>query len=173
MTAPEPVGLADGGWQRLDPRWLAMARTRALIRVAVWVVLLGGAVLAFVMLGDPGPTAMRFLVGGAVVPVGLVATVSVVVPPIRYRHGAWRVTADGVSLRWGAWWRSEQRVPRSRIQHTDVAQGPLERRHGLARLIVHTAGMHHGELVVPGLDHADALALRDALLRHDDTDAPV
>lgn len=171
MTLEENATAA--GWQRLDPRWLPMARVRAWIRIAIWLAILGLPAGLIWWLADLGRTGTLILAGCVVIPLLVMGTLLVVLPPIHYRHGAWRIDDHGVALRWGAWWRSEQRVPRSRIQHTDVAQGPLERRHGLGRLIVHTAGMHHGELSIPGLDHARALELRDLLLASDDRDDPV
>ena len=44
-------------------------------------------------------------------------------------------------------------VPRSRVQHTDVSQGPLERNHGLGTLVVYTAGTDHAKVELGGLDH--------------------
>jgi membrane protein YdbS with pleckstrin-like domain len=64
----------------------------------------------------------------------------------------------------GVLWRTETRVPRTRIQHTDVSQGPLERSFGLATLVVHTAGTRFAVVDLPGLLTSDAEALRDALL---------
>ena len=69
-----------------------------------------------------------------------------------------------MSIRRGVVWRSEISVPRSRVQHTDVSQGPLQRRFGLATLILHTAGTHHASVSLAGLPHAAALAIRDYLI---------
>ena len=55
-------------------------------------------------------------------------------------------------------------MPRSRIQHTDVSQGPYQRRFGLATLVVYTAGTEHASIAIEGLRHETALAFRDALL---------
>jgi uncharacterized protein len=71
---------------------------------------------------------------------------------------------DGLLLRRGVWWRKESFVPRARIQHTDVDEGPIARRFGIATLKVFTAGSEVSELEVEGLAKADALALRDRLL---------
>ncbi len=71
---------------------------------------------------------------------------------------------DGLLVKRGVWWHTESFIPRARIQHTDVNQGPIERRYGLASLKVFTAGTQISEIEVPGLIHADALALRDQLL---------
>ena len=78
---------------------------------------------------------------------------------------------DGLRIRRGVWWHVETFVPRVRIQHTDVTQGPLARHYGMATLKVHTAGTQQAEIQVEGLPHADALALRDLLLGRDGHDA--
>ena len=68
----------------------------------------------------------------------------------------------------GIWWRSEIRVLRSRVQHTDLQRGPLDRRLGLADLDLHTAGSKNATVKLPGLDVDRAIALRDALLQGHD-----
>ena len=55
-------------------------------------------------------------------------------------------------------------MPRARIQHTDVDEGPIARRFGIATMKVFTAGSEVSELEIDGLSRADALALRDRLL---------
>jgi membrane protein YdbS with pleckstrin-like domain len=74
---------------------------------------------------------------------------------------------DGLMVSRGVWWRSETFVPRARIQHTEVRHGPIARHFGVATLRVFTAGSHVGVVEVDGLESAEAVALRDALLgRH-------
>lgn len=91
---------------------------------------------------------------------------------LRWRCTAWRLDAQGLRLRRGWLWRREILVPRSRVQHLDIERGPLERRRGLATLVLHTAGTRQHALRQSGLDDAEAVALRDALVpeaeRHDD-----
>jgi membrane protein YdbS with pleckstrin-like domain len=77
--------------------------------------------------------------------------------------------ADGLLLRRGVWWRSEVFVPRARVQHTELHEGPLLRQLGMAALRVFTAGTRVAELGVTGLPRESALRLRDRLLdRHGD-----
>jgi membrane protein YdbS with pleckstrin-like domain len=78
---------------------------------------------------------------------------------------------DGLLVARGVWWRSERFIPRTRIQHTDVKQGPIARHYQMATLKVYTAGTHLGELEVDGLTHVDALMLRDSLLGRDGRDS--
>ena len=90
----------------------------------------------------------------------------------RWKATAWKLDDTGLHLRRGRLWRKEVLVPRSRVQHLDIERGPIERRYGVATLVVHTAGTRQHALRLAGLEDADAVALRDALVpaasRHDD-----
>lgn len=88
-----------------------------------------------------------------------------------WKHTHWRLDGDGFNLRRGRLWRSETRVPASRVQHLDLKRGPLQRRYGLATLVIHTAGTRHSAVAVSGLDAGDAERLRDRLAHQPDDDA--
>jgi membrane protein YdbS with pleckstrin-like domain len=77
----------------------------------------------------------------------------------------------GLEIHRGVYWRTITNVPRSRIQHTDVSQGPLERAHGLGTLVVYTAGTQHAQVKLPGLELAVAQRIRTHLLPSDQGDA--
>jgi len=85
-------------------------------------------------------------------------------PPVYYRALEFGVDAHGITIQRGLLWRSRIALPRIRVQHTDVSQGPLQRRFGVATLKLYTAGSRYTKIELPGLAHAEALALRDALL---------
>lgn len=85
-------------------------------------------------------------------------------PPVAYRHLRYGIDETGIAIESGVLWRSRVALPRVRIQHTDVSQGPLERRYGIGTLKLYTAGSRHVRIELPGLNHEEALALRDALL---------
>jgi membrane protein YdbS with pleckstrin-like domain len=87
-----------------------------------------------------------------------------------WKHTYWRLDGDGFNLRRGRLWRSETRVPASRVQHLDLKRGPLQRRYDLATLVIHTAGTRHSAVSVSGLDAADAERLRDQLAHPVDDD---
>jgi membrane protein YdbS with pleckstrin-like domain len=82
----------------------------------------------------------------------------------RWLATAWKLDETGLHLKRGRLWRKEVLVPRSRVQHLDIERGPIERRYGLATLIVHTAGTRQHALRLAGLPDEDAVALRDALV---------
>jgi hypothetical protein len=81
------------------------------------------------------------------------------------------VDAGGIEIREGVVWRAVTNVPRSRVQHTDVSQGPLERRFGIGTLVIHTAGTDSAVVSLRGLTHESALAIRDHLLPREEPDA--
>lgn len=88
-------------------------------------------------------------------------------PAAYYRRLRYGVDETGLLIQSGLLWRSQHALPRARIQHSDVAQGPLERRYGVGTLKLYTAGSRYTKIELPGLAHAEALALRDALLARD------
>ncbi|MBB5015415.1 PH domain-containing protein [Rehaibacterium terrae] len=83
---------------------------------------------------------------------------------LSHRRTRYRLDDDGLRIRRGVCWQGETLVPRSRVQHLDLERGPLERRLGLATLVLHTAGTRMSAVRLPGLDAARARALRDALV---------
>jgi membrane protein YdbS with pleckstrin-like domain len=102
----------------------------------------------------------------------LVGAAGPVIAYRRWKATAWKLDDTGLHLRRGRLLRKEVLVPRSRVQHLDIERGPIERRYGVATLVVHTAGTRQHALRLAGLRDADAVALRDALVpaasRHDD-----
>ncbi|MCZ8061659.1 PH domain-containing protein [Silanimonas sp.] len=131
--------------------------------------LLGPIAAAILVFTDgPSPTAL----GVALVPPVLAGGLALWQSSWAFRYTRWRLDEDGFRLRRGCWWRREMLVPRARVQHLDIERGPIERRFGLATLVIHTAGFHHGELRQAGFAEDDAMRLRDALVpalrEHDD-----
>ena len=140
--------------------------------VRAWRWLGAGIVLA---LSLPAVVASLFSTWHRLVLVALVVALVVRVMHRyvgRYGEGfRCRLGRDGLLVERGVWWRSETFVPRARVQHTDIEQGPLGRRVGTATLKVFTAGSHVGEIGIRGLALADAVTLRDNLLARDGRDA--
>lgn len=172
-AAPPPVPGAESPparptstYEPLDPRYIRLQRDVGRITTAVLAAPI--LIAAFVVL-----TPRRWMWALAL---WVVATAAMTWffhrwPPIDYRHRGYRHDADGIEIKAGVLWRRVMNVPRSRVQHTDVAQGPLERRHGLGRLIIYTAGTDHARVELPGLAHHEALQIRDRLLPTTASDA--
>lgn len=157
----DAIASTDEGWQALPPR----ARN---------VFMLGGLWLALPFAIGPAILAEVFEAASPawVAPVGALAgaALGAWLGHKRYRHTAWLLDDEGFSLRRGRLWRSETRVPDTRVQHLDLRHGPLERRYRLATLVIHTAGTRDSAVTVSGLDVADAERLRDRLARQVDPD---
>ena len=105
--------------------------------------------------------------GMVLVPVALLAALQVLVLPHRiYRRWGYDMGDEQLRVLRGFLWRTDTIVPFNRIQHIDVAQGPLQRLFDLSTLIVHTAGTHNSIVTLPGLATADAEAMRETIKGH-------
>jgi uncharacterized protein len=171
--APEPLppSIADGVERQLDPRKVKLDRIVGWIFAGV--VGIGSLVpISFVVFLTPIPGWGSALILAVWTAVTLTLSWSAQRwPAIEHRHTFYKVDGQGVEIRRGVVWRAVINVPRSRVQHTDVSQGPLERRFGLGTLAIYTAGTEHAKVGLPGLDHATALAIRDHLLPKEGDDA--
>ncbi|MCO4321057.1 PH domain-containing protein [Aliidiomarina quisquiliarum] len=84
--------------------------------------------------------------------------------PRRYRVTHYYVSNDYIGFVVGAVWHTEVVVTFNRLQHLEIAQGPLERILKLSRLVLYTAGGSTADLVIPGLTMVQAEQLRDQVL---------
>jgi membrane protein YdbS with pleckstrin-like domain len=85
-------------------------------------------------------------------------------PGRSYRAWGYRIDHKVLETRSGILFQVRQLLPLTRLQHVDLHRGPLERRYGLASLVVHTAGTHAATIGIPGLDADVAGRLRDHLV---------
>lgn len=68
------------------------------------------------------------------------------------------LTDRRLSIRHGVWWKTQKSIPLEKITDVVVSQGPLERKYGLSRILIQTAGTGH-----PGLAEGTLLGIREAL----------
>lgn len=169
VSAAAPVVVSDE--RQLDPRVIPLQRISGAIFAAFLAAgTMVGAMSAWV--GTGGYLLALILFAG----LWLVFNLFVLWhtqrwPAVEYRHTWYRVDERGIEIRRGVYWRVVINVPRSRVQHTDVSQGPLERRYGLGTLVIYTAGTDHAKVTLAGLDHAVALGIREHLMPERGTDA--
>jgi hypothetical protein len=167
-VSEETDTIADGALRQVDPNsirveqaasWIFTSVVGVILLIQLIVNLFGGplrAVLGLVLMVGVG---------------GFLAWLSVRWPEISYRHTFYRVDSQGIEIRRGVFWRRTITVPKSRVQHTDVSQGPLQRRYALGTLVIYTAGTDHAKVDLPGLNHARAMRIRDHLLPSGGDDA--
>ena len=84
-------------------------------------------------------------------------------PGRHYRAWGYKMDPEDLRLQRGVWIETHTIVPLDRVQHLDLAQGPIERTFGVSRLIVHTAGTQFSRVVLPGLSRPDAERMRDEI----------
>ena len=170
-AGPPEVGALADGFSQLHPNALKADRVRwalfggffgavGLILFVVFMFILGPR--------DPGPW---LVLAGALVPGIPIFVAGVFLPQKTYRTTTYAISELGLEIRRGIWWKHLIDVPRSRIQHTDVQQGPLARHFGLGKLVVYTAGTEHASVELDGLEHGRAIEMRDFLLRGGEDDA--
>lgn len=141
------------------------------MRISAALAALIGLVMAF------GLDATLFLDVGA--PLGLVTVpaalgllyYTVVTPGRRFRRWGYAKTADELHVAHGVWVHVETSVAFHRVQHIDVAQGPIERLCGVWQLVLNTSGTLNSQIRLPGLSRATAEALRDEIRQHIRADA--
>jgi len=161
----EPDEVADGQDHSLDPRVISLHRiTGGLFVAAVGLGLL--IALGIVLLAaDNLPGWLRLLLPGVWLVLAIVGATLAYRWPVRaHQHTSYRIDALGIEIRRGVYWRVVINLPRSRVQHIDVSQGPIDRRYGLGTLVVYTAGTDHAKVSLGGLEHGRALRIREHLL---------
>ena len=171
MTVEPDGDVADGVERRLDPRHVSHQQRVGWISAAV------GSGISFIVGFALWASSGFSLIGLAAAGGGWIALSSLLAwraqawPEIAYRHASYTVDPQGIEIRRGVFWRTITSIPRSRVQHTDVSQGPLQRTHELGTLVVYTAGTDHARVDLPGLAHARALRIREHLLPKNEADA--
>lgn len=170
QASPAP-GVADGSERRLDPRSILASRVAGGVFVAVLAAVSFVALVSVLFAsGARGALVLALLVAWLASITGI-GVLSFVWPAVRYRHTSYRIDSRGIRIRRGVFWRSETSVPRSRVQHTDVSRGPIERYFGLATLVIHTAGTENAAVSLGGLAEPSAYPVRDYLIEGGDDDA--
>lgn len=154
----------------LDPRVVQLERITGLIGTAVLSFML--AIGAGILWLTADTAWVGWLAAAAWPVITLVLAVHAFMwPAISYRHESYRVDALGIEIRRGVLWQRQITVPRSRVQHIDVSQGPIERRFGLGSLSIYTAGTDYAMVALRGVAHERALRIRDHLLPKEAQDA--
>ncbi|MDG5748171.1 PH domain-containing protein [Qipengyuania sp. XHP0207] len=143
----------DDALTPLDPAYASMLRLQFAI---VSLALVAGATVA--ELAIPGWTGVVW------VPAILLSLWLLIrLPMRRYAARGYMLAEERLRVVRGILFRSDTVVPFGRVQHIDVNQGPFERLFHLATLTVHTAGSHNASVSLPGLNQADANAMREEI----------
>lgn len=152
-------------YEALPESAIKLMTWRAWIRTGVFGLLSSSAATVWWFTWDDARTpAFWAALGGVFVPTLYNAIAAIVMPRLRWRHAKWRVTPTQIEWAHGVWFRSESTIPRSRVQHIEVSQGPLERSLALASLVIYTAGERMNSVTISGMDADQARSVRTLLL---------
>lgn len=146
-------------WQALHPRFARCLQIKALLRwagVAAGIGAFYAIHLAFDP-EDPIPLAFFGACWGACLLAGLRA---VLWPLVSVPRRGYAVRDKDIVYKAGVIWQSVKAVPYSRVQHAETGSSPVDRRFGLARLTIFTAGGSSGDLRLAGLGADAAERLR-------------
>ena len=148
--APDTLPRAEEvGWQALHPRYVRCRQAKKLVGAMVVGAIVGIVQVLFA-------TVSQFADAKALFPGAWIAVVawtswSLVWPAIEVPRRGYAVRDRDILYKAGVLWRSETVIPYNRVQHAETGSGPVDRRFGLARLTVFTAGTVGGDLRVEGL----------------------
>lgn len=91
----------------------------------------------------------------------LLAIVSYWYQQLSFAVKGYAIRDKDVIYQTGLIFRDTYTCPFNRIQNTTVTMGPLERKFGLAKLILYTAGTSDADLDIPGLQEETARSLKE------------
>jgi len=164
----EAAGTMTAEWRNLDPRVVAYWRFKGIPR---WLTILAGAAVG------GGLLSARTAVPSSVVLTvwTLLAAFAVFdvfwLPRRRFAAFRYRLGEGFFELCYGIFWRVAVMIPIRRIQHVDLRESPWDRRFGLARIEIFTAGTRNASHEIPGLARETAAQLRRDLVAAADQDA--
>lgn len=81
------------------------------------------------------------------------------------------IRTHDITYRKGWLFRSRTTIPFNRIQHSEISQGPLDRRYHLSSLKIFTAGGSTSDLTIPGLLPEEAQRLHEFITGQTSADA--
>jgi membrane protein YdbS with pleckstrin-like domain len=148
---------ADAEYHPMDARY-----PRLVLGTTLVVELVIFAAIAVVLLAIVEPPA-------GVRPVALGAAMLVLtwIGWVSYKSARlirYAVREHDVIVRSGIFFRKETVQPISRVQHVERVQGPLDKRYGLAKLKLFSAGTGGVSFAIPGLAEDTALRLQSFIL---------
>ncbi len=166
MRTATMAGLEEDHFERLDLRSVQLERVGWWILIGVLGSTMVGIWLTVGLVRASFDATQWICLAAILVALGGLVWFSRFIPERSYATTFWQLMPHGLELRRGIWWRHRIFIPANRIQHTDVQQGPIERRFELATLVVNTGGTHEPSISISGLRLEKAEALRDQLSSH-------
>jgi membrane protein YdbS with pleckstrin-like domain len=162
---------ADGSARALEPGWIGASRFGGLVFFGIVGAIAYVALFTTFLVGDFQRAQFLTATGALTAIVAVVLALTALWPKWEYARAGYRFRPDRIEVWSGLVFRRSVSVPISRVQYTDVKQGPVQRSHGIATLVVHTAGTVSSSIEFPGLPPALAAEVRDWLVAQTGSDA--
>ena len=150
------VAIRSAPREHLDPRARTLWRLSALLSAMPLVLLCAGGAWGLIHLG----VRPLFVVTPAIGAGLLVVVAAILMPDLIYRRWLYEIGENEVDLQSGIVTITRTRIPMARIQHVDTRRGPLQRRFGLASVVLYTAA---GASEIPALADGVADGVRDRI----------
>ena len=153
------VPIRPGDLQPLERSYVQVIRIRTLL---AWLpIVIGAVVLDRAVLANTQ-------VGGLLLAAGplLAALTAATAPPRIWARLGYALEPAMLRVVRGWLFHTDTLVPLVRVQHLDVARGPLDKLFGTATLAIHTAGTHNSIVSLPGLSPARAAELAAVIRTH-------
>jgi membrane protein YdbS with pleckstrin-like domain len=150
--------------QKLDLAFVKVERIASLIFVAIVspvLLLIWVLVGFFVREAFDMPQWLGLLAWLVLTLLGVFS--SFYLPKRTYETTSWQLKDSGIEIQRGIWWKHQIFIPRDRIQHTDIKQGPMMRSFGIATLVINTGGTHEPSIPLAGILIETAQSIRDQL----------
>lgn len=133
------------------------------IRYRKYRLLIGGIIWIFPLIGVvpvfwKAPWQVSLPIG---VVMAFLLTLSIMSVFKGFRKRSYALRDKDLTYKKGWLFSSTTTIPFNRIQHTEISQGPLERKFELCSLKIYTAGGSTSDLSIPGLENDEAQVLRD------------
>jgi len=156
LKLEELPATTDVDFEPLTPAYLRVEM------LGLWVARLGilFVFLVYTYLTKDFPSWLRWSIAGLW---GALLIVSTIIRYYGFRIKGYALRQHDLMYRTGLLFRTLTVVPFSRIQHSEVQQGVIERQFGLASLAVFTAGGSQSDLMIPGLKQEQAEQIRELL----------
>ena len=77
---------------------------------------------------------------------------------------SYAIRQHDIVLKSGVFWRKETIQPLKRVQHVELTQGPIDKRYGLAKIKLFSAGTAMSTYVIPGLEYQLGLRIKQFIL---------
>lgn len=90
---------------------------------------------------------------------------NVIYQNISFKYLGYALREKDITFQSGMWWKDVSTTPYDRVQHVDIKQGLLDRKFGIVKLTIYTAGGSSTDLEIPGLTPVQAQHIKEFILQ--------